>query len=65
MLLADLQKIRGIDDNALEVISCGLNRDFVKEHGRGGRGMAQLAGETLLPPRSIHVRAEDRLTATS
>src|SRR5580693_377338 len=46
MLLADLQKIPGVDDNALEVISCGLNRDFVKEHRRGGRGVAQLAGET-------------------
>ncbi len=46
MLLADLQKILGIDGNALEVISCGLNRDFVHEHSRGGRGVAHLAGET-------------------
>ena len=46
MLLTDLQKVLGIDDNALEVISCGFNRDFVHEHSRGGRGVAQLAGET-------------------
>ena len=46
MLLADLQKILGIDDNPLEVISCGLNRDFVHEHCHGHRGVAELAGET-------------------
>jgi hypothetical protein len=30
MLLAELKKILGMDDNAREVISCGLNRAFVK-----------------------------------
>jgi hypothetical protein len=46
MLLADLQKILSIDDNALEVISVGLDRDFVHEHSRAGPGVAHLAGET-------------------
>jgi hypothetical protein len=46
MLLAELKKILGMGDNAREVISCGLNREFVNEHSRGGRGVAQFAGET-------------------
>ena len=58
MLLAELKKILGMDDNAREVISCGLNREFVNEHSRGGRGVAELAGERVASP--INSRARGR-----
>ena len=45
MLLTDLKKILGIDNNALEIIANSVNRDFVHEHGRSGRGVVQLASE--------------------
>ena len=46
MLLTDLQKLLGINNNALEIIAKGSNPDLVHEHGRSGRSVVKFAGET-------------------
>jgi hypothetical protein len=45
MLLTDLQKLLSINNNALQIIANGFNRNFVHEHGGSGRSVVQLVGE--------------------